>query len=275
MDKKAKNILFKTYWSGSGWKDDRYTDPKDFEYAKEKGLMFDKLTISHDECISRIMEIASAITQEQVARSFLSSLSTRRLDWRSGIGSFYIAKLFTLHSYTPAASGYSCENSENLPVSHTCRICRDLKYGVIGQEYYINEDLNVLNFERIKWGGVRHGDLLYTLFDLEQFSKEQVPEPTGADIEILKGILDAAASCHPGDHPGSLRDRLRDIPEFKSNRGERSVILELLTCIEVLKPMSYDRQTPGKHDFIYVTFWRGEDGYNEENVRKYFGRYLK
>lgn len=43
MDKKAKDILFKTYWSSSGWKDNKSTDPSDFVYAKSKGLMFDPL----------------------------------------------------------------------------------------------------------------------------------------------------------------------------------------------------------------------------------------
>ena len=37
MDKKAKDILFKTYWSSKGWKDERVTDPDNYIYAKEKG----------------------------------------------------------------------------------------------------------------------------------------------------------------------------------------------------------------------------------------------
>lgn len=45
MDKKAKNILMKTYWSASGWKDEYTITPKDFTYAKEKGLMFDAVSI--------------------------------------------------------------------------------------------------------------------------------------------------------------------------------------------------------------------------------------
>lgn len=68
---------------------------------------------------------------------------------------------------------------------------------MIGRESYKNEDLNVLNFERIKWGGLRHGDLLYTLFDLEQFTKEEIPEPVTDDIEILAfiGVL-TPKSCN-------------------------------------------------------------------------------
>ena len=95
MDKKAKRILFKTYWSSKGWKDEHVTAPDDFLYAKEKGLMFEPLTISHDDCINQIIEIVNSISSEQVVKAFLSSLSTRRLDWRSGIASYYIAKLIT------------------------------------------------------------------------------------------------------------------------------------------------------------------------------------
>jgi len=275
MDKKAKNILFKTYWSAKGWKSDRFTDPDDFNYAKEKGLMFDPLTISHDACVSKIIEIVNTITQEQVTKAFLSSLSTRRLDWRSGICSYRIAKLFTAHKYKPITSGCFFVDGKPVATSHTCEICKNVKYGVIGSEYYENEDLNVLNFERIKWGGVRHGELVYTLFDLEQFVKEEIPEPTEEDIAILKGILQAVDSCEQGDYPSALRDKLRDVPGLKSNKAERDVIIEILACIEILKPAAYDRPVAGRNDWNFIEYWRGEDGYDKAIVEKYFGKYLE
>ncbi len=276
MDKNAKKILFQTYWK-NGWidKKDRMTSSPDFSYAKDKGLMFDHLTISHDECVKRIVEIGNKITVEEVVKAFLSSLSTRRLDWRSGIGSYFIAKLFPQHKYTPVVSGHSYENNKVVHTAYTCEICKNLKYGVHGNEFYNNTDLNVLNFERIKWGGVRHGDLIYTFFDLEQFAKEQITEPTKEDIAILEGILNMANSCKQGDFPGVLRDKLKDVPFLKSSKDERSIILEILACIDVLKPASYDRPTRSKHDWTYVKFWRGEDKYNIEAVDKYFGQYLK
>jgi hypothetical protein len=275
MDKKAKNILFQTYWK-NGWIDSkvRKTNPTDFAYAKEKGLMFDPLTILHDDCVKKIIEIVTKITIEDVAKAFLSSLSTRRLDWRSGIASYFIAKLFTPHKYTPAVSGHSYENGKIVYTAYTCGICRDLKYGIIGDEFYENVDLNVLNFERIKWGGVRHGKLIYTFFDLEQFSKEQITEPTKEDIEIFRRILDTVNSCKQGDYPSALRDKIKDVPNLKSSKDERSIILEILACIDVLKPTSYDRPTTLRNDWTYVEFWRGEDKYNEEAVDKYFGKYL-
>ena len=275
MDKKAKDILFNTYWSSKGWKEKYSTSIDNFKYAKEKGLMFEPRTIGHDECVNEIIKIVDAISLEAVIKAFLSSLSTRRLDWRSGIASYYIAKLIIPHKYMPIVSGYGFINGEPVIASYTCEICKNLKYGVIGSEKYINEDLNIMNFERIKWGGVRHGNLIYTLFDLEQFKKEKITEPTEIDIKIFKSILDAIKSCNSGDSPSKLRDKFKDIPDFRSNNSERSVIIEILACIGILNPKSYNRPEPAKHDWTYATFWRGEDGYDKEIVEKYFGKYLK
>lgn len=274
MDKKAKQILFDTYWTSGGWKRERVTAPQDFAYAKEKGVMFDPLTISHDECVVQIAQIVAAISAEQVAKAFLSSLSSRRLDWRSGIASYYIARQLPAHAYTPVPSGYSYENGKMVCVSYTCEICKNARYGIIGTESYDNEDLNVLNFERIKWGGVRHGDLLYTLFDLRQFQKESIPEPTEEDIAVFKAILNAIASCGKNDYPSALRDKLKDIPALKSNKDERSVIIEILACIGVLKPVSFDRPVSGRNDWHFAEYWRGCDGYDAAAVDAFFGKYL-
>ena len=72
MDKKAKKILFNRYWA-SGWKSQNeiYTSPEDFAYAKEKGLMFDPITISHNDCIKRIVKLANTISMEKVVKAFL------------------------------------------------------------------------------------------------------------------------------------------------------------------------------------------------------------
>jgi hypothetical protein len=274
MDKKARNILFKTYWK-NGWIDDKdiKTDPADFEYAKSKGLMFDTITITHDQCVNEILDIAAAIPMEKVSKAFLSSLSNRRLDWRSGIASFFIAKQLTKHKYSQAVSGHDYDNNGKVTyTSYTCGICRDLKYGLIGYENYIDQDLNVLNFERIKWGGVRHGDLLYTLFDLRMFHSEEITEPTASDINIFKKILEAIETSQENDYPGTLEKRLSEV--ITSSKNERKILMEIMACIEILKPGSYDRPSRGKHDWVYAEYWRGMDKYNQEAVKKYFGKYI-
>jgi len=274
MDKKAKNILFKTYWK-NGWIDDEeiQTNPTDFEYAKSKGLMFEPLSISHDLCLEKIFEILPTILIDKVATAFLSSLSNRRLDWRSSLASYFIAKQLTEHKYTKAISGQSFgENGEVTHESHTCRICRDLKYGIIGDEYYKNEDLNVLNFERIKWGGVRHGQLIYTLFDLQQLQTAEIPKPSEEDIEIFKNILSVIENSQPNDYPSALEKNLATV--IKSTKDERKILIEILACIDILKPSTYDRPSRGKNDWTFVEYWRGEDRYNKKALNNYFGKYM-
>ncbi|MDR2109631.1 MAG: hypothetical protein LBP28_09290, partial [Coriobacteriales bacterium] len=235
--------------------------------------MFDNITKTHDECINEILEIIEKISMEKVSQAFLSSLSNKRLDWRSSIASYFIAKQLTKHTYSKEVSGHGYnENGEINYTSYTCGICRDLKYGIIGNEKYIDNDLNVLNFERIKWGGVCHGDLLYTLFDLRMFCTEEISEPTDEDIKIFKNILETIEKSKPDDYPGTLEKRLSAC--IKSTKNERKMLIEIMACIEILQPGSYDRQNRGKNDWKYIEFWRGEDKYNKNIVNKYFGKYL-
>ncbi len=273
MDKKAKKILFNTYWN-NGWIDsqNRSLSNDDFEYAKSKGMMFDPFSITHDECIDQITALIPKIDPNLIAKAFLSSLSSRRLELRSGIASYYIARQIPEHKYTPVVSGQFYKDGKITHTSYVCQVCQNAKYGIIGYKDYSNEDLNVLNFERIKWGGVRHGDILYTLFDLQQFIKENIQEPTADDILIFEKILDIVFRCEPNDSPGKLEAKLKDI--IKSSKSERKVLLEILACIEVLKPASFDRSLNGRSDWVYIGHWRGEDGYNVDVVNRLFGKYL-
>lgn len=274
MDKKARNILFRTYWN-KGWIDEKdcQTSAVDFEYAKAKGLMFDPPPpISHDQCLEKIFEILPTISMNKAARAFVSSLSTRRLDWRSGLASWFIARQLRPHSYDKVVSGHSYRDGKISSTHYTCGTCRDLKYGIIGHEFYDDVDLNIMNFERIKWGGVRHGQLDYTLFDLKQFQAAEIPEPRAEDIEIFREILAKIENSAPEDYPGTLEKNLAGL--FKSTKDERKALIEVLACIDVLKPGSYDRPGRGKNDWVFVEYWRGEDKYNRDAVEKYFSEYL-
>ncbi len=275
MDKKAKNILFKHFWK-NGWisASERLTTDDDFQYAKAKGLMFEPFTISHDECIHAIIKLLEEISDEHVIQAFLSSLSHRSLVLRSGLASYFIARQLHQHDYSAVLSGQSYdENGELSGQSFTCGICRDLKYGMIGDEKYQNEDLNVLNFERIKWGGIRHGELLYTLFDLKQFLQEQIEGPNVEDILIFKNILNVIEYAAPNDPPGELVKKLKTV--IKSTPSERKILIEILACIGVLQPQSFDRPNRGKSDWVYAACWRGEDRYNQRVVDELFGKYLQ
>lgn len=273
MDKKAKNILFKTFWK-NGWIDNglRHLNSADFEYAKAHGLMFDPLTISHDDCIAEILTLLPLISTGKIVKAFLSSLSSRRLDWRSGLASYFIASQLTPHQYDKAVSGHSYTNGVISHTSYTCGTCRDLKYGMTGDQSYKNTDLNVLNFERIKWGGVRHGQLDYTLFDLRQLHLAEIPDPTTEDIEIFKHILATIENSQPDDYPSALEKNLATV--VKSTKDERKILIEILACIDILKAGSADRPRKGKNDWKFVEYWRGEDKYNQDALDKYFAAYI-
>ena len=89
MDKRALKILFDTYWSSNGWvRGERRLGADDFAYAKSRRVMFDPIRPTHGEAISRLHSVIHRLEPRQVADGFLASLSTRRLDWRSALGSY-------------------------------------------------------------------------------------------------------------------------------------------------------------------------------------------
>jgi len=245
MDKKAKDILFKTYWTSAGWtkQADRKTDPADFEYAKSKGVMFNNVTITKSELLEQLERTVKSISLKTVTDAFLCSMTNKRLDWRSGLGSFVNA-----HRILRASAVY------------------DYHIG-----YGHDLDINVLNFERIKWGGVRHFQALYNLVDLELLKKEMIPSPSEEDKERLKTLLYAVENSLPGETASKIRDRLRSVLPF--SKQEIHTLLEILGCAEILLPQRFDRKVPGKHDWNFMLFWRGEDKYSKANYAYYFGFY--
>jgi hypothetical protein len=155
MDSKAKKILLGTYWEGGGLKRAYSTEPDAFAYAKAKGLMFDPASMDHDRCVDEVFAIHARIPPLKPARAFLSSLGGRRPDWRSGLVSYLLAGRLSRHAYRPVMSGNSYgPGGEIVHTSYRCGACGHF-YG--SPDRYEDVDLNVLNFERIKWGGVRHG----------------------------------------------------------------------------------------------------------------------
>ncbi len=251
-------------------------------YRKKTDAYFEPLTITHDECLSRLACVVEKLPFENVTKAFLSSFSTRRLELRSALPSYVAACILlvnkekqcleTHHFETHPASYYASRPYEWPPVVPSCRICE--AQGIYSNENYEEEDLNILNYERVMYGGVRHSHLEYIMFDLEEFAKLDVPEPTDKDIEIFQKILEAAENCPTGASPGKLRDKLKEIKEFKSNKDERSILLDVLAMIGILCPKSFDRNYPVWSDWRYFKHWKGGDGYNHKTVDIFFGSYL-
>jgi hypothetical protein len=261
-DPKALQILFSTYWSSSGWKDKPTTPKADYQYAVAAGVMSEPIQRDHDEIVKWVCKVRKRIDKEKVARAFLASLSSRRLDLRSALGSYAVARHLPAHRH---------KRSQRY-LADTCAICGDLPDSS-------PHDLNVLNFERFKWGGVRHLDPVYMAFDLERFLESDYPSPTAADQEILAGILRVARSLPAKARLSHLDKGLAAL--LKSNKNERTMLIHILGYAGILQPRDHrgffagfidaeERQETGT-DWCYpVEWWRGSDGVDEQAVHFWF-----
>jgi hypothetical protein len=263
VDRNALEILHKTYWSSTGWKaeDEQVTPPDDLLYAKRAGVMFDPVRLSHDQITRNAIEVVARVAAGAVADAFLASLSTRRLELRSALGSFAVLRHFPEHEFSGDRS---------------CMVC-----GGAGERHEVH-DLNVLNFERYKWGGVRHDDPLYAAFDLEQFLRCERLEPAEADIALFRGILGAIEAV-PGETTApKLQARLGKL--LPSNKAEREVLINILGHCCILRtpghPSYFDgfvpeceRTIPSYRnvDMAYpACWWRGRDGIVRTVLRSFF-----
>jgi hypothetical protein len=270
-DKRALQILHDAYWSSKGWKQNQTTGAADFEYARRAGYMFDPVTLTHDDIVARLFAVRDRISIEHVAAAFLASLSTRRLELRSALGSFSFAAHFADHRLVEQARG-------QVPSGRLhCRICG--LYGHLAAEV---KDLNILSFERWKWGGVRHVDPLYCWFDLTQFEQVGEEAPTQADYSILAQIVEIASGLAAEATPNELEKRISKV--IKSNGSERRVLIEILGACGILRPAGRcgflqaftadeDRDRPADHtnDWSYpVIWWRGADGVDRTVLNRLF-----
>ena len=273
----GRNILLKTYWSSKGWKNATISN-EDFEIAKNEGFMFEYPNYTtHDETINKLHQLLSKINPEDVANAFLYSLSTRKLEYRSALGSFYYAKAIPNHKL-----------NENISISdrtaHThCYLCGWQAWETTPSEYDKKRGLNVFNFERYKWGGVRHTHLDYALFDLEQFIKLPKATPTDNDKEILNSMLKCVDKLASHNKAGKLRDLIISQKILKCNKSEISIILDILGICGILVNRDYPsyeeyfvdeyHRSPVEltNDFKYpVNRWSASDKINYSKFEKVF-----
>ncbi|WMW82040.1 hypothetical protein RF679_07065 [Undibacterium cyanobacteriorum] len=267
MDKRALKILFDSYWSPQGWKPDAKRGPssEDFAYAKSKRLMFDPIELNHDRILKQLSNSIERLNRRKVADAFLASLSTRRLDWRSALGSYAVFQHLPPHT---------AQINE-----HRCSVC-----GVYLHEH--TADLNVLNFERFKWGGVRHTQVIYAAFDLGLLLESPIPTPTAEDIQLFRTMLSAINAAPSNLTSAALQSHFAKV--LKSNKAERDVIVAILGFCGILGTHAHPgfsdafvpsdkRDIPDRHfvDMPYpACWWRGDAGINQTKLEEYFGHVL-
>lgn len=267
MDKGLK-ILLNTYWCSRGWKNGQIS-ANDFAVAKEEGYMFEyPAVIEHDEHLKNLREILELISPDDVANAFLYSLSTRKLEYRSALGSYWYAVSIPAHTYTKGR----------------CDFCNWYSWKKEPEKYDLNHGVNVLNFERYKWGGVRHTGADYALFDLQEFLKLPRVTPTEQDKEILHDILACVDELEPANKAGKLQKLITKKRILKSNAQEINTILDILGICGILASNEnpcyvdkfvdvYQRNPPElTNDRAYpLNHWRVCDGINKARYKIVFG----
>ena len=261
--------LLETYWGAGGWRH-QAPDARALAQAKAEGCMFGPAPErSHDETLQALRDVLGRISPEDVADAFLFSLTTRQLQYRSALGSYYYALSIPAHSHAG---------------EEPCRLCGWRRMEPAASPELEHAGFNVFNFERYKWGGVRHEQPQYALFDLEQFLLLPRAVPTPEDRAVLTAVLDAMGDLPPEKKAGAYRGAITKGKLLKSNRSEVEALLNILGICGVLSgpeaPCCCERfvdewaRAPLEYsnDFAYpVNRWRVSDGVNEARFRVVFG----
>jgi hypothetical protein len=254
--------LMDTFWSPEGWrKPPAWPSPDAMRAAAEAGVMFlQPRTEDHDGWVRAAIAAVRPVTVAEAGQAFLASLSSRRLDLRSALGSYAVARFLTEHTYDDSGQG-------------RCATCGQYAEAEA-------EDLNVLSFERFKWGGVRTDHVEYIAFDLEQFARAPRLQPTPADISLGQQLIDQLRQLPAGATAAQAVSHLKMI---NGNKSERDIVLGILGVCGVLQTTSHpgysqtfvpyrDRQPPSRRfvDQEYpVCWWTTADGINTEALRTF------
>lgn len=276
MDKTAIDILRKTmktaqkeslknWWEWNTYM--QYITKEDFEYAKQHSVMFDRLYLNHDDMITSIRNAVAAIEIQDVVNAFVYSLSTRKLEYRSFLSSYCIARVLPEHSFTKGA----------FPNENICAVC--------GLQQHKTEEpveFNAIHYFKFNDGCCFTG-VIEVLFDMEQFSKFPKVKPVDEDYRILGELKKIIETAQPKDRIPQLKKSISKI--IKSNDEERLGLADMLGVIGVLHDdkhfgyadnyVSYTEREERPVRFDDAAYpagwWQGKFGVDEQKWNYWFG----
>jgi hypothetical protein len=256
----ALKPLLHAFWSPQGWKrPPELPSGPAMQQAVDNGVLFENpRSLNHDGWVQAARSAAAAVSLEEISEAFVASLSTGRLDLRSALGSYVVARHLPEHPFVIGNSNFCA----------TCGLYPDS-----------TQDLNVLNFERHKWGGVRRDSVVYVAFDLEQFRRAPRLPADATSTTLGRQLLDALRSAPPNETATTAEKLIRTL---KGNAAERHCVLDILGVCGVLESQDHrghrlafvpveERDIPAQH-YVERTYpaswWRGADGVNEKAVEE-------
>lgn len=244
------------------------TSPEDYEYAKEKGMMFEKKKMTHDEILLWAHKEYKECNRKSIIDAFIYGLSHGVSYYRAPLSAYAVMTKYPQHNYSP----YTMEINDAY-----CNIC------ALHESQFV--DLSFLN--ACRWNGSiihRRPDML--AFYLHQHKKEASVIPDDRDINVLIKLLKSIFESGLDEKPTTLMKRLRKINSTKMKIDEIKYFLDTLGYCGIL-------DTPEQRGFIYqfvnylnprksrssdwgypVDFWTGKNGINFDALDYWFGSYF-
>lgn len=259
---RALRPLMATFWSATGWRrSPAWPEPEVMAEAVRAGVMFSEpVQRDHDGWVRAAREAASQVSTRKVGEAFLASLSSRRLDLRSALGSYAVGRHLPEHSIAPGHTG-RCQE---------CALWRRT-----GEDA---ENLNILNFERFKWGGVRHDCVSYIAFDLEQFTRAPKMHLREEDVALGRQMISVLRGLPAATTAAQAAPQLSMI---KGNKDERDTLMQILGLCGILRTpehpgyatsfVPHDQRTGPSQRFWFgsypIWWWTAADGVDDEALR--------
>jgi hypothetical protein len=102
--------LIATFWEPTGWrKSQAWPDPEVMTAAIAAGVMFgEPRTQDHDGWVRAAREAVALLSAAEVGEAFLASLTSRRMDLRSALGSYAVARFLPEHAFASASDASIC-----------------------------------------------------------------------------------------------------------------------------------------------------------------------
>ncbi|EGO0703553.1 hypothetical protein ITK37_001814 [Salmonella enterica] len=76
------------------------------DILNKNGLGFGFVATTHDQALEKCFSLFKTIEKDHVVASFLSSLSSARLDYRSGLSAFAIMQTMPRHTFSPNQASF-------------------------------------------------------------------------------------------------------------------------------------------------------------------------
>lgn len=264
LDKKAIHILLKY-----GTSTNSNISIDEFEYARKKGIMYNRFTYTHDEFMELIIIEYKKLKKHKTTILFVNSLFDNYLIKRAGLGVDAIMKTFINHRFE--------HNEDALPIATTpCKICSSW--------FSMNTDPNIQIQSIYKSGGISNTLLsdIYISLKLINLLKEETIKDEA--INVFKHLFNIILNAEHTETPKSLGKKISKAKLFKSNEWQIQCILETLGYCGILHSEKYKgpfyeyvnlgvaSRKRHSSDWSYpIDWWTGSDGIDKNAFEYWFG----